>query len=408
MTRSHWQHINTHPPLNCDVAIVGGGIVGTATAHWLSEPTARKVVLLDAGTLGSGASGRNAGFVLQGTDACYHADIERHGADTARQIWQITQANRDLLAGSLDAAAFDWVPCGSWTVAGDAAEDDHVRRSQAHLEAHGIATTYHAPAETNDRLGSTGFFGSLFVPSGGTVDPLRLVRYLAETSRAALYPHHPVLHLTAGPRGVRLHTPHRDVRAQQVVLAVGPSLPRLVPRLHPYVRPVRAQMLATTAAAPGMLPGPLYSHHGGFYVRQKPSGVVLAGGGRHDHAAAEETAADATTGSVQDAIEAYLHRHFPGVQDAAVQRRWSGTMGFSPDGLPVVDHVPGADRVVFATGFTGHGMGFGVWVGRMLAAWVASGRLPEDVACLRSRRFARPPASIAEPPGPARPIPTDG
>jgi glycine/D-amino acid oxidase-like deaminating enzyme len=113
--------------------------------------------------------------------------------------------------------------------------------------------------------------------------------------------------------------------------------------------------------------------------------VVLAGGGRHAHAADEETAVDATTRAVQSTLEAYLDAHFPWFQGASVQRRWSGTMGFSPDGLPVADRAPGTDRVLFATGFTGHGMGFGVWMGRFLAEWAITGTPPAAADLFRRR-----------------------
>jgi len=51
-------------------------------------------------------------------------------------------------------------------------------------------------------------------------------------------------------------------------------------------------------------------------------------------------------------------------------------MGFSPDGLPVVDQVPGLAGSYWAAGFTGHGMGYGFRMGRLLAELLL-GRRPE-------------------------------
>jgi glycine/D-amino acid oxidase-like deaminating enzyme len=58
---------------------------------------------------------------------------------------------------------------------------------------------------------------------------------------------------------------------------------------------------------------------------------------------------------VQRVLENYLRARFPDV-DAPIERRWSGIMGFSVDGLPLVGHLPGQPRIGFAVGFTGHGL----------------------------------------------------
>ncbi len=116
-----------------------------------------------------------------------------------------------------------------------------------------------------------------------------------------------------------------------------------------------------------VLTAPVYSHDGFYYVRQTPDGRVLVGGARHRHAAEEVGVEDATTGHLQADLEAYLADHIPGAAGAKVERRWSGTMGFSPDGLPVLGPVPGIPAALFAAGFTGHGMGYGLRFGRLAA-----------------------------------------
>jgi gamma-glutamylputrescine oxidase len=166
--------------------------------------------------------------------------------------------------------------------------------------------------------------------------------------------------------GVRLVAEAGAVEAPHVVLCLNAFLPHLVPALSAFVRPVRAQMLATAPAAP-FLDRPVYSHEGFFYVRQLPDGRVLAGGARHLHLDAEVGYEDATTEALQADLEAHLRRHFPAAAGAPVERRWSGTMGFSPDGLPVVGAAPGVPGALFACGFTGHGMAFGARFGLLLA-----------------------------------------
>lgn len=168
---------------------------------------------------------------------------------------------------------------------------------------------------------------------------------------------------------------------------MGAALPALVPSLSVYVRPVRAQMLATAAAPTRSIPVPVYSHGGDFYVRQMENGAVLAGGGRHHHEEAEETDAEVTTPAVQATIERYLHTHFPWTQELSIRHRWSGTMGFSPDGRPVVGTVPEHDESLFATGCTGHGMGYGFRMGRLLAEQLCGTASRDEYDLFAASRF---------------------
>lgn len=194
MTRSHWQHRGRPPALTCDVAIVGAGIAGASAAFWLRrERPGWTVALLDAVEPGYGASGRNAGFLLQGIATDYMTDIARYGRATAQQLWQFTLENRQLLEKELDPPAFDLQRTGSLIVAGTAAEDERLQRSVTPLRADGVPVAYLPPQEVSSRAQAGGFFGALNVPSGATCDPLKLVRHIIAQSNATVCPRHRVI-----------------------------------------------------------------------------------------------------------------------------------------------------------------------------------------------------------------------
>ena len=71
---------------------------------------------------------------------------------------------------------------------------------------------------------------------------------------------------------------------------------------------------------------------------------------------------DEATAGVQSGIESFLAEAWPEFAQVPVTHRWSGTMGFSPDGLPVVGVLPHRPAVAFGVGFTGHGLGFALVV----------------------------------------------
>jgi gamma-glutamylputrescine oxidase len=361
-TCSPWQRSLTTAV--CDVAVVGGGVVGTATAYALGQmrPDLR-VVLVEAERLAWGASGRNAGFLLLGTHADYASAVDTYGRDAARRIWAFTAEN---LAEAL-ALPVGATKTGSALAAGSPEEAARLQRACSLLAEDGVASEWHAGEAGGRDFGTCGFAGTLFVPDGGAVDPVRLVRHLAAASGAEIREGVRVERLEPTGGGVRLVLAGGGaVEAGRVVVAANAYLPALVPALAAVVRPVRAQMLATVPVGPA-LPVPVYSHDGFYYARQTADGRVLLGGARHLHAATEVGTDDTTTPALQADLEAYLQTHIPAAAGATIERRWSGTMGFSPDGLPVLGDVPGVPGAVYAAGFTGHGMGYGLRFGRLAA-----------------------------------------
>src|SRR5256886_7158517 len=88
-----------YPPLEgnatADVAIVGGGIAGIASAYFLATASAR-VVVLEARGVAEAASGRNAGFLLAGVAENFVAASRRYGDDKALRIWRLTKRTHEL------------------------------------------------------------------------------------------------------------------------------------------------------------------------------------------------------------------------------------------------------------------------------------------------------------------------
>ncbi len=363
-TASPWQR--PFPPAQIDFAVVGGGIIGAATAYALSrlEPEAT-VLILEAERLASGASGRNAGFLMPGAGKDPATSVDSYGEEVTRLIWRFNMENVDMvqrIAG--DAAGVRLT--GFELVAGSEEEAERLNRSGDIVRSFGTPCKVMEARKANDRLGTEGFFGGLFVAAGGVVDPVALVRRLAQLSQATVIEQSPVTGISASGDEVVLSGQDFEVICGKAILCLNAYLPRLLPGTESLVRPVRAQMLAT-APVDRFLEPPVYTHDGFFYVRQRVDGRMLIGGARHFYIDEERGYEDLTTHALQRDLESFLHTHFPRAGRPPIQRRWSGTMGFSPDGLPIVGRMSGNDRVLYACGFTGHGLAYGARFGQLLA-----------------------------------------
>jgi glycine/D-amino acid oxidase-like deaminating enzyme len=178
--------------------------------------------------------------------------------------------------------------------------------------------------------------------------------------------------LEASDGDLRVHTAGGELSAGAVVLAVNAWTARLLPALP--VRAVRAQMLATEPDPAAGRARPAYARGGLDYWRRGPGGRLLVGGRRDAGADTEVGEEDRVTDAVQGALDDLLRDLGAGA--TRVTHRWSGPMGFTPDGLPLVGPVPGMPGVAVCAGFNGHGMGMAVECARIAAASVAEGARP--------------------------------
>lgn len=373
MTVSYWQQTAADEPRQFDHIVVGGGIVGVSTAYWYRKMFPdNTVAILESRVLGSGASGRNAGFVLQGTATDFLTDIERYGEDVAGRIYRLTSRNRDLIESELDNEAIGFRASGSIIAAGSREEDERLVASVGPVRAAGGRVIHLTKRETARRLQSVGFEGSLLVSTGATVNPVKLLLEIARKSGATVIENRLVDAVEEGSEGVTVRVGSEAFVAKSVTVALNAYLPKLYPGLQQYVTPVRAQMLATEPVADLNIGYPVYSHEGYYYLRQTDRGNLLVGGARHLHKSDEVGYDDRTTSELQADLEKYLATYFPTSGSPEVVQRWSGVMGFSPDGLPSIGRVPGSEGPNYwAAGFTGHGMSIGFLIGRVLAQLAA-------------------------------------
>jgi len=377
--------LNTDLPTYADVVVVGGGILGTATAYWLAR-SGVEVVLLEKVAFAYGATGRNGGFVSSGVAEPYTKAIEHWGHDVARAVAQITYENRDRLRQVLADEGFvcDYREPGILSLAMSDEQFSEQKCDAAALVADGFDALVLDRRQLQEFIHtplSDEIVGGTLTPEFGLVHSARLVEGLARSAikYGAKSCNAKVERLLPENNRVRVQTARGDIVAQEVVVAANAWSSELIPELTDVIVPVRGQMLAYAPVEPIFTTGVGvdFSPTGEYWQQTLDGSIVL--GGCRSFAPGWDVGVGSmqSTGEVQSALGEIFPRLFPALCNLQVAQRWAGLMAFTPDNLPIVDNVPRFTNAWLVGGFCGHGMPFGLRLGQLLAETVINHRKAE-------------------------------
>ena len=362
--------------LETDLCIVGGGVIGSSIA-WFARQAGIDALLLDARQPALGATGRNAGMALCGIAESYARAVKQYGQQTAKELWQLTIDNREMMLGLAAALGVPHQRCGSWLLADCAEEAAALAESARLLHADGFHHHF-TPADPFGR----GFLAGLHRPDDGVIQPAHFNRALIEAAGVRVISGAAVTEIATDGSGLRVTSSRATVAARRVLLATNAYSALLHPFFQGKVHPQRGQ-IQVSEPAPLVFPVAGYSHFGYYYFRQiaesdQPEmGRWLIGGARHLNYAAEEGHTDENvTAKVQADIAAYTAQYFPELADVPISHRWAGTMGFTDDGLPLVGELPDLPGVFYCVGFNGHGRGLGIKVAERAFGLITEGVHP--------------------------------
>ena len=363
---------------SADVAVLGGGLTGVAAACFLAARGCR-VALLERDVLASGASGRNAGFLLAGVASTYSVAVKSHGRERSRVLWAVSRDNHALIRSLVEGEKLDclYARRGSYTLALSEQEAKALSRSAQMLIEDGFAAEYVDDSAVSRLFPGGGFLAGLYHPGDGEIHPARFVRGLAtaaERKGAKIFERSPVTKISHGADSVVLETAGGRLSTAMLLLASNAYTGLLHPYFEGAIVGMRGQMFATEPCAEHLLPAPVYADFGFEYFRQLPDGRILAGGGRRASLDTELTYADRPTDKVQGAIETFLHSCFPATRGLAITHRWAGIMGFSCDELPNIGPVPGSVNVYAAAGYHGHGLGYAIIAAKAVSEMMLDGK----------------------------------
>lgn len=424
VTVSHWRRTFraagpvTH--LDVGVCVIGAGVCGVSAAL-AAQRRGESTIILERHTLASGASSRNAGFLMRGA-ACHYAEaVDLYGRARARDLWRFTEANLEglrregceslesyrrvpsmLLALRAGAGAGEspvWMPTREYA----ASNREGLERSLTLMREDGLEADWIDAAERHpdDAAWRSGLVSCALVnPHDASVNSFELMsmlagklhahRTLAQQVASPLIENQEVYGVASQGDGFVVRTADLVVRARHVLVCTNAYASLLLPGFDELVKPRRGQMLAL-APQGRRLDASYYCNDGSEYFRQAADGTIVVGGCRTYFAEQEVGFEDRTTHNVQGALESFARAMLGYEEELPVTARWAGTMGFSPDGLPLIGPAVPLGRAAdgephpwFCGGFTGHGMSMGYRAAHEAVDAMLDGREPQfSIARLR-------------------------
>jgi gamma-glutamylputrescine oxidase len=375
--------------LDVDVLVVGGGITGVTLAWTLIEEGA-SVAVLEAGEIAGAASGRNAGFLLAAPAEPYVEQVDFWGREGARAMLETGRRSHRRVRALVESLgiACEYRKTGSVRLTRTAEEADEHRGSIPLMKADGFPMHEEDPARHVPASAAAGFTAAFVMPEDGEVHPVQLVHGVARAALAQgarIFEGARVVRGTWSERGWTVATAAGEAHARTLVIATNAWGPELLPGLAPIVVARRGQMLATAPLPTRIAERPTYAHYGYHYWRQLPDRRLAIGGWRDLDLDGEVGFGLEATPKIQSAIERGLAELWP--EGVAIERRWSGTMGFARDGRPLVGWLDAQHHLAVCLGFTGHGMGMAAACTLDLAALLSFKDAP-GIATFAPGRFA--------------------
>lgn len=353
---------------DADVVIVGAGFTGLWTALELaSARPAWRIVVIEAQTVGFGASGRNGGWLSGVVDGPRDAWEARCGRARVVDLTRELKRTVDVVAA---AAAAEGIDCalrkdGALFVASSGPHLQRLREHRSeelrwgaddadwqHLDRH----------ETDERLRVANAVGALYTPHCARIQPARLVDGLADAVMrrgVVLHEHTPALTIESH----RVTTPRGSISSKWVIRATEGFTARLAGQRGTLL-PMNSAMIMTEPLSSTQWKaigwdGFETMQDGRFrfsYLQKTDDGSIAIGGrGRPYRYGSRTDVAGEVDGGTVNELRRALTALFPSLEAVGVRRAWCGVLGVARDWSPSVS-VDRSTGLCSAGGYAGDGV----------------------------------------------------
>lgn len=357
-----------------DFCVIGGGIVGLCAALELkSKAPQANILVVERGSIGAGASTRNAGFACFGSLTELLADEATTAVEEVLALVQRRWLGLQRLLELIGPKKLDFQQFGGYELFRPEdveAYEACMERLPAYNRALAPIIGTEAVFENGDaeltRLGFQGIQHLIYNRAEGQLHPGKMIQALsakAQKEGILLLKGLEITEIQGSGANVKLQTSQGwELDAGRVLVAVNGFARRFFPELE--LQPARNQVLLTTPIPNLPFKGTFHYEQGYYYFRNVGDRILL-GGGRNLDPTGEQTDAFGLTTPIQEALLKMLKTVILPQQPVAIDRWWSGILGVGPIKQPIVKRV--SDRVAVAVRLGGMGVAIGSRVGQEAA-----------------------------------------
>lgn len=369
-------------PEAVDVAVIGAGFTGLSAACTLARHGAN-VAVLEAETIGWGASSRNGGMVLTGMKLGVNKLISMYGRELTQRMYAASLATIDCVEQIVrdEEIGCDFSRCGHLEVACKQKHfDDYARQAEVIAREFNHTLRVVPRNELSSEIGSTIYYGGMVDEISAGCNPARYVVGLARAAMKAgaqIFEHTRVetivRHSRQGEVGWKISTSRGPLWAHEVFVATSGYTGRATPTLQKRIIPIGSYIITTE-----VLPEPLArelsprnrmiydSKNYLYYYRLTPDRRMLFGG-----RAAFFPENDETIRRSAEILRRGMISVYPQLADAKIDYVWGGTLDFAFDIMP---HAGQLDGMYYAVGYAGHGVAMATYQGQKIAELMAAER----------------------------------
>lgn len=367
-------------PEKVDVAVIGGGFTGLSAARTLAK-RGTKVAVLEAETIGWGASSRNGGMALTGLKVSMHTVFKKYGRDLARRLFHCSLESVDTVEQIVKE---ENINCG-FSRSGHlltASKPKHYEGFKNEVDfmakEFNHAVRLVPQNQLRSEVGSSSYYGALVDEVSGGLNPAQYVAGLAraaERSGASLHARARVNSLQRSGTRFYIQTERGLLTADSVLVGTSGYTGRATRNLQKRIIPIGSFIIATERLS-DQLARELSprnrmvfdSMHYLNYFRLWDNRMIF-GGRAAFFPENKNTIARSAEILRREMIEVY-----PQLKDVKVEYVWGGTLDFAFD---MMTHVGEKEGVYYSLGYAGHGVAMATYLGKTVAEAMMNGNIKE-------------------------------
>ncbi len=371
----------TELPARIDLAVIGSGIPGLSAAYHAAK-RGLQVAVLEAETIGWGASSRNGGMALSGLKLDCETAEARYGHDLAQELFADSLAALDTIENLIHQ---EQIECGFERTGHLLLANKPQHFVAMQHEAEWVNNHFKHPTrvipkhDLQAEIGSQIYYGGQVDESSAGVNPAQFVAGLAmavERAGGVLCPHTRLLQVESIPEGHRLITSRGKLIAGEVLVTTGGYTSHATPSLQRRIIPIGSYIIATQVLADDLAHSLIPYRRMAFdyrhflnYFRLSADNRLVFGGRAAFFPETQTTIRDSAR-----ILQREMIRVFPQLKNTELEYAWGGTLDFAFDQMPHAGQIEG---IYYALGFAGHGVALGTQLGMRVAHAILDGTIKD-------------------------------